>query len=151
MKLRILNIGALACAALMLPAIAHGGQTIVKEERLAASEAFEGTRLAFKPRGKYSNATLIVTGPAEYYAEIYNPSSLPSLNLEKYGKVVDGFFSYQLIAATDKKIEILNPGLNNGRDDIPGAKRVGVQLSGTFCIKNGVIAPFEDIPEERAK
>lgn len=152
MTKRWLTIGVLAGAALLLPGIAQAGQTIIKEVRIAASEQFEGTRVAFKAGGKYENATLIITGPAEYQAEIFNRSSLPSIQLDKYGKVVDGIFHYQLTAAiSGSRIEILNPGLNNGRDDIPGAKMAGAQLSGTFCVKDGKIQPFEDIPEGRGE
>lgn len=137
--------------ALLLPGMALAEQSVVKEVKISASEQFEGLRVAFKPGAKYSNATLIITGPAEYQAEVFNKSTLPSLDLQKYGKVVDGNFRYQLIAATDKRIEILNPGLNNGRDDIPGSKMVGAQLSGVFCVKNGKIVPFEDIPEGKGE
>ncbi|MEX0343966.1 MAG: hypothetical protein AB3N20_03520 [Rhizobiaceae bacterium] len=137
--------------ALLLPGIAQAGQTAIKEEKIVATEVFEGLRVAFKPGAKYANATLIITGPADYQAEVFNKSTLPSINLEKYGKVVDGNFRYQLIASTGKKIEILNPGLNNGRDDIPGSKLAGAQLSGIFCVKNGKIVPFEDIPEGKGE
>ena len=142
-----LSIGAITGAALLLPDIAFAEQTVIKEEPIAATELFEGTRVAFKPGAKYSNATLIVTGPADYQAEVFNRASLPSLDLRKYGKLVDGYFHYQLTAATDKKVEILNPGLNNGRDDIPGTKMLGANLSGVFCVKDGVIVKVDNIPE----
>ncbi len=146
------SIGAAASAALLLlPGIALAEQTVTREQPILASEQFEGTRVSFKPGARYSNATLIITGPADYQAEVFNRSTLPSLDLRKYGKVVDGYFRYQLTAATDQKVEILNPGLNNGRDDIPGAKMLGANLSGVFCVKDGVIVKVEDIPEGKGE
>ena len=151
MKKQWLSCWLVAGTGLLLPGMAHAEQTVVKEQSIVASELFEGTRVAFKAGARYSNATLIITGPADYQAEVFNRATLPSLDLQKYGKVVDGYFRYQLIAATDQKVEILNPGLNNGRDDIPGAKMLGAQLSGVFCVKDGVIAKVENLPEGKGE
>ncbi len=148
MKFRWPTLGALASIAVILPGTSLALEQLTREQPIAAKELFEGTVVSFEPGGKYQNVTLIVTGPRNYQAEVFSKSGLPSIPLEKFGKLVDGVFNYQLTAGTFEEIEIINPGLNNGRDDSRRTNTVGAQLSGRFCIKDGVIVALKDIPEE---
>lgn len=145
------------------PGIANAEQTFEEARPIIAKEVFKGTQIAFEPGGKYFNSMLIITGPRNYQAEVFVRDSLPQISLSKFGKLTDGIYSYHMTAATPEFIEIINPGLNNGRGDIPGANRAGkgyrqtanakrmsisAELSGIFCVKDGVIVPMEDIKEE---
>lgn len=151
MKIPWPALGALAGIALILPGSSSAFETITREKPIAATQVFGGTTVAFKPGGIYKNVTLIVTGPADYQAEVFKKDGIPSISLERFGKAIDGTFSYHMTAATTEISQIINPGLNNGRDDIPGTKAVGAALSGQFCIKNGVIAEFDPRPEDQFK
>lgn len=156
-------MAALAGLAMIAPGSASAEQTTTEANPIIAKEVFEGTRIAFEPGGKYFNTLLIVTGPRDYQAEIFVRDSLPSIPLDKFGKLTDGIYSYHMTAATPEFLEIINPGLNNGRDDIEDARRskisyrptasrrrvsISAELSGQFCIKDGVIVPMEDIVEK---
>ena len=152
MKLRIQTLAVLTSLTFIFPVGALAEQKIVREVPLKAAENFEGTRVAFTPGDKYHNVTLMISGPADYYAEVFSRSGIPEISLGKHGKVVDGFFNYQMTAATSQVVEIVNRRLNNGREDIlgkvPSKRNVGAALSGTFCVEDGKIRPFKDIPEE---
>lgn len=142
---------ALAALVLAAPGVGMAAETLKPEVKIDATEAFEGTRVAFKVGGRYANATLSITGPANYHAIAHNQSTLPTISLKKHGKLVDGIFSYTLTAvvAGDEQ-EVLNPGLDNGRGDFPKVLPILAVASGRFCLKDGKIVsvPYGDQGED---
>ncbi|MEZ5812094.1 MAG: hypothetical protein R3D45_11845 [Rhizobiaceae bacterium] len=133
---------ALATLALAAPGVGMAAETLKPEVKIEATEVFDGTRVAFKPGGRYANAHLVITGPANYQAEAFNRSTLPTIALTKFGKLVDGIFSYHMTAVlADAEQEVLNPGLDNGRGDFPKVLPIVAVASGRFCLKDGKIVP----------
>ncbi len=151
MKLSLSALAALAGVALVSPGTSLALEEFTPEVPIDAKEKFDGTLVSFRAGEtgeRYRNVTLIITGPRDYQAEVFSRDSLPSIPLENFGKLVDGVINYHMTAATKETLEIINPGLNNGRDGNSRPRTVGAQLSGRFCIKDGRIVRFKDILEK---
>lgn len=107
---------------------------------LRKTEKFSGTLLAFDFAAPYSNATLTVTGPNGFYARAVSKAGAPTLDLQKFGAVADGSYTYQLTASSERPIAA-SSAYDNGRDGKVVAALAGMATSGTFRVKDGVILP----------
>jgi hypothetical protein len=119
-------------------AIAFAGTGLADDLRKA--EQFSGTHLAFEFAAPYGNATLTVSGPNDFQARAASKTGAPSLDLQKFGTVADGSYTYQLTASSDRE-SAASPGLDNGRAGKAGVALPSVSTSGTFRVKDGVIVP----------
>lgn len=94
-----------------------------------------------------NNGTLKITIPSGERVEVFAPSGTPVFELTGR-EVVDGIYRYELSAATQEEIKIVNP-INNGRGDAArDTEAVPFHLSGAFHVARGVIVQPEDIREE---
>lgn len=100
----------------------------------------------FESWGALSNATMVVTAPDGKLTRIEAASGTPVFRLQG-GPVLDGVYTYELTAATDKRTPIINP-INNGRGDAAKTTvAVSYATNGSFTVYRGVIVTPEDINE----
>lgn len=93
-----------------------------------------------------NNGTLKITIPGGELVEVFAPSGTPVFELTGR-EVVDGIYRYELSAATNNEIKIVNP-INNGRGDAArDTAAVPFYLSGAFHVARGVIVQPENIKE----
>lgn len=93
-----------------------------------------------------SNATLTVAEPNGHIVKIYAESGTPVYQLK--GEVQDGVYRYELTAATEERVKIVNP-INTGRgDNQPDTRAVPHYSTGFFVVERGVIITPEEVKEE---
>lgn len=93
------------------------------------------------------NATLVISAPNGSLTTIVAASGTPVFQLSG-AEIADGIYRFELSAATDEQVKILNPQ-NNGR----GAAQTDTMaksfyLNGSFTVSRGVIITPEDITED---
>ncbi len=94
-----------------------------------------------------SNATLGVVAPTGEMETVFAASGTPVYELDR-AKVVDGVYRYELSAATDKQVKIINPQ-NNGRGDkASDTAAESFYMTGQFVVSRGVITAPDDMVEE---
>jgi len=93
-----------------------------------------------------SNATLIVAAPNGKVTEVFAASGTPVFELSR-DQIQDGTYRYELKAATDEQIEIVNP-INNGRGEPATSRAKGFYMNGSFVVSRGVIITPEEIRED---
>ncbi|MFK7940748.1 MAG: hypothetical protein AB8B82_15305 [Roseovarius sp.] len=94
-----------------------------------------------------TNAQMIVAAPNGKVTTIYAESGTPVFQLEK-DAVLDGVYRYELSAATEEKVEIVNK-VDNGRgDNASDTTLKPFYSSGHFVVSRGVIITPEEIKEE---
>ncbi|MEI2384546.1 hypothetical protein [Breoghania sp. JC706] len=122
------------------------GATWAQSDELVATSRFSAATVGFDLGGDYRKVTLTISGPNGFSVSAQSERTAPVINLRKFGKVEDGRYSYQLTAATSKRIAVRSQ-LDNGRGD--SAKNelyAGVGTSGSFLVKDGVI--YQPVEEE---
>jgi len=93
-----------------------------------------------------SNATLTVAEPNGHIVKIYAEDGTPVFQLK--GDIQDGVYRYELSAATEERVKIVNP-INTGRGDNQSDTRaVPYYTTGHFVVDRGVIITPEDVKEE---
>lgn len=93
-----------------------------------------------------SNAMLVVAAPNGTVTEVFAASGTPVYELER-GEVQDGIYRYELKAATDEEVEIVNP-IDNGRGETASSKLKAFYMSGFFTVSRGVIISPEETRED---
>lgn len=94
-----------------------------------------------------SNATMNVNMPSGEQIKIFAASGTPVFRLEG-NEVADGVYSYELSAATEDVVQIVNK-INNGRGENGKDSHAGSFVTnGHFTVYRGVIVTPEDIKEE---
>ncbi|UWQ93524.1 hypothetical protein K3727_21725 (plasmid) [Rhodobacteraceae bacterium M382] len=94
-----------------------------------------------------SNAKLVVSAPDGKIISIAAPSGTPVFQLSG-SEVVDGIYHFELSAASEEQVKIVNPQ-NNGRGDAASdTKAKPFHMNGSFTVSRGVIISPEDISEE---
>lgn len=94
-----------------------------------------------------SGATLIVVAPDGTMTEIQTPSGTPVYELDR-AEAVDGVYNFELRAATEETVKILNP-IDQGRGDAQrDTEAVPYYTTGTFTVERGVIVTPPEVTEE---
>lgn len=94
-----------------------------------------------------TNATLNVVAPNGEMATVFAASGTPVFELDR-GKAMDGVYQYELTAATEEKLRIVNPQ-NNGRgDNASDTAAKPFYLTGQFVVSRGVITTPDEMTEE---
>jgi hypothetical protein len=94
-----------------------------------------------------SNASMTVAAPNGKITSIFAESGTPVYQLSG-DDVLDGIYRYELNAATDEQIEIVNP-VDNGRgDNQSNTMAKPFYTTGYFVVSRGVIITPEEIEEE---
>lgn len=100
-----------------------------------------------------SNATLNVVAPDGSMIQIFAASGTPVYQLGQNraanaGPVLDGFYTYELTAAGDTQVKIVNP-IDNGRGEAArDSHATPFAMNGSFTVSRGVIVPPEDLQEQ---
>ena len=93
-----------------------------------------------------SNAQLIVSAPNGKVTEVFAATGTPVYELER-GAVQDGIYRYELKAATEEQVEIVNP-VDNGRGETATSRAKAFYMNGFFTVSRGVIITPEEIRED---
>ncbi len=94
-----------------------------------------------------NNATLSVTAPNGEMTEVFAASGTPVFQLSGRD-IQDGYYRYELRAATEEQTKIIN-ATNQGRGDQQrDTTAVPYYTTGSFLVERGVIVTPEDIKEE---
>lgn len=93
-----------------------------------------------------SNATLVVAAPNGKVIEVFAASGTPVFELSR-DQVQDGIYRYELKAATDEAVEIVNP-IDNGRTEVTSSRAKPFYMNGSFVVSRGVITIPEEIRED---
>lgn len=94
-----------------------------------------------------SNATLMVVSPDGTITTVESPNGTPVFQLTG-SAVLDGVYRFELRAATDEQIKIINP-TNNGRGEAQlDSHAKPFLLNGSFVVSRGVIITPEDVSED---
>ncbi|MDJ0820543.1 MAG: hypothetical protein QNJ09_01875 [Paracoccaceae bacterium] len=94
-----------------------------------------------------SNATLTVTVPDGTITVIAAKSGTPIYELDR-ANAPDGVYRYELTAATEKEVKIVN-AIDQGRGDAQrDTQAAPFYASGSFTVERGVIITPKEINEE---
>ncbi len=94
-----------------------------------------------------SNASMKVSAPNGKIITIFAESGTPVFQLEN-DEILDGIYRYELSAATDEKVEIVNE-VDNGRgENQSNTVNKPFYSSGHFVVSRGVIVTPDEIKEE---
>ncbi len=95
-----------------------------------------------------SNATMTIYAPTGKITVIEAKSGTPVYQLDR-AETVDGIYRYDLTAATEETVKIVNP-INNGRGDAQSdSHNVPFAMSGSFVVSRGVIVTPEIVSEDQ--
>jgi len=93
-----------------------------------------------------SNATLVVSAPDGTLTTVEAAAGTPVFQLSG-AEVLDGIYRFELRAATDEQVKIINPQ-NNGRGEAQSDSAAKpYYMDGSFTVSRGVIITPEDISE----
>lgn len=124
-----------------------------ERSQTVANVFYDNTVLAFEFKDKFQRATVKVTGPRFFRANMYQEKGNPAIDLSKFGKLDDGLYRYQILVASAKTIELRSNRLYSGRD--LKSRRNNITKtetqSGSFWIKDGSIVIPSNITEEKVK
>lgn len=93
-----------------------------------------------------SNAKMTISAPNGKLYEVIAATGTPVFELDR-AEAQDGIYRYELSAATEEKVEIVNP-INNGRQEIGTSQVKPFYLTGAFVVSRGVIITPEQVKEE---
>jgi hypothetical protein len=119
-------------------------------QEMKVTERFTGTGVAFDLEGTFSNTTLTVTGPDDYWLSAAAEKGAPSVDLREGGTLSDGVYTYQLSGATAEPKKIVREYLDNGRDR-GATPMLGASTSGSFVVQKGSIVKFDTAPEPEGR
>ncbi len=108
-------------------------------------ERIQGGVLTFAGGQGYTNAVLMVTGPNGFEAEKTAVRGLPVFRMQGGSGMVDGYYQYALVAASDEKIDA-ETKFDNGRG--ANAQKTALKpfsMYGAFQVARGLIVPVEDV------
>jgi hypothetical protein len=110
-------------------------------------EQHNSNALWFENWSGLRNATLVVSAPNGTLTTIEAATGTPVFQLSG-AEIADGIYRFELSAATDEQVKILNPQ-NNGRGTAqPDSMAKPFYLNGNFTVSRGVIITPEDVTED---
>lgn len=111
-------------------------------------ERVQSTSLSFEGGRNYTNAKLEVFGPDNYLKEETATRGLPIFRLQTAGRLVDGYYSYTLRAATDEEVPV-DTSIDNGRGDAArSTMKKPFAMYGRFLVEQGLMKPVDDSETE---
>lgn len=99
-----------------------------------------------------SNATMVIAAPNGKITQIYAETGTPVFQLVR-ADAQDGVYRYELRAATEERVEIVNPiqsGREEGGDEGDGTMAKPFYSTGFFVVERGAIITPEEIEEEES-
>lgn len=126
--------------------IALGGGTAVSAEPQPVQQN-NSNAVWFENWIGLTNATMAVATPDGELISLYAASGTPVFEL-KGNEVLDGIYRYELSAATEEEVKIVNK-IDDGRGDAArDTTAKPFYFSGAFVVERGVIVQLEKIAEE---
>ncbi|WP_417701850.1 hypothetical protein [Pseudophaeobacter sp.] len=131
---------------LALGGLTLGGLTAASALTVDPVQQHNSSAVWFENWSGLSNAMLVVAAPNGAVTKVFAASGTPVYELDR-AQVLDGIYHYELKAATDETIEIVNP-TDNGRGEIASSKAKPFYMNGSFMVSRGVIVTPEEIQED---
>jgi len=134
---------------LILPACLLGTLLLGPAAALAASpvEQHNSNAVWFENWTGLRNASLVVAAPDGTLITIEAITGTPVFQLSG-ATILDGIYRYELVAATEEQVKIINPQ-NNGRGEAQtDSKAKPFHMNGHFTVSRGVIITPEEITED---
>lgn len=136
--------------ALAAAAAAGGATGAVAADAMIAAEQIAGSKLGILLGSGLSNATLSVSGPNDFHADVTSKTGALAIDLAPHGQLDDGTYVYQVTASSGQPA-VSRSSLDNGRDkSVETQPTQSVAMSGTFQVKDGkIIKPEPGKPDRR--
>lgn len=134
---------------LILPACLLGTLLLDPTAALAAPpvEQHNSNAVWFENWTGLRNASLVVAAPDGTLTTVESVTGTPVFQLSG-ATILDGIYRYELSAATDEQIKIINPQ-NDGRGEAQtGSMAKPFHMNGHFTVSRGVIITPEEITED---
>jgi hypothetical protein len=94
-----------------------------------------------------SNAEMVVVAPNGRIETILTKTGTPVYRLN-HEEVIDGIYRFELKAATEEEVEIVNP-IDNGRgDSASNTLKKPFYFNGFFVVSRNVIVTQDDVKED---
>lgn len=93
-----------------------------------------------------TNATMVVAAPNGRISQVRADQGTPVFELSR-ADVQDGVYRFELRAATEEDMEIVNP-VDNGRGEMQTTMKKPFYMTGYFVVERGVIITPEEVKEE---
>ena len=142
-----------AILVLAVSVLAHPIAGLAQSSNPEPLQQQNATALWFENWIGLSNATLNVVAPDGSMIQIFAASGTPVYQLGQNraanaGPVLDGYYTYELTAAGDTQVKIVNP-IDNGRGEAArDSHATPFAMNGSFTVSRGVIIPPEDVQEQ---
>lgn len=94
-----------------------------------------------------SNATMVIAAPNGKMSTIYAEAGTPVFELDR-AQAQDGVYRFELRAATDERVEIVNQRDDGRGEEGDGTMAKPYYSTGFFVVERGVIITPEEIKEE---
>lgn len=103
------------------------------------SAFISGNGIGVESSKRLNNTTISIVGPNGFHLEQYSKSGNASMSLGGVSGLPDGWYNYEITAATGETVTDLS-GLDNGRGpNAPKTMSKGTSSSGSFLVSNGKI------------
>ena len=136
-------------ATIGLAAFLAVGSSACLADDFVAAEQHAGSKLEFRLKPTYANATLSVAGPNNFHASTFSKGGAAAIDLSQFGRLDDGAYNYHLTASSGQTVAVKMP-LDNGRDRPSAARQpVGVSMSGIFHVRGGQIVKPDTTKSQR--
>ncbi len=130
--------------------LAFSAMSAFASDSLNAKVTLRGSEVHVKLPSGFTNATLSISGPNGFYAQVFSKTGSPSIDLIRAGGTTEGQYTYEITAASSQQAVNDNP-MDNGRGGVDkSAGAVGASTSGSFHASGGIIssAAMADIKEQ---
>lgn len=131
---------------------------VLAQDSLSARSSASGTKVSFVLPAGYSNATLSVSGPDGRVVSASAKQGSPVIDISGKNAMGDGIYTYQITAASPKKIAVKADGadgreISAGQVNMRGemSVSVGASSSGTFLVQGGRIVDTSNLKEGTAR
>lgn len=138
-----LTAALLICGPVLMPGLIPGTAMAMTIDPV---QQHNSNALWFENWTGLSKATLVVAGPDGTVTRVFAEAGTPVFELGR-GEVLDGIYRYELKAATEETVKIVNP-IDNGRGESSNSRAKPFYMNGAFQVSRGVIVIPEDIREE---
>ena len=106
---------------------------------MIAAKQLSGTTVGFVLKGSYTNATLSVSGPDGFHAQVFSKGGAVAVNLSEHGAVVDGQYSFQLTAASGVAMRAGSAAADGRASTGRALSQKPGEASGSFSVRGGKI------------
>lgn len=102
-------------------------------------KTIKGSEVRFSLPADYFNAMLTISGPNGFFARSFSKSGSAAIDLIGAGATADGYYTYELTAATRDTVIANNRRITLSEDAKKPVRNVGVNTFGSFYAEGGIV------------